>query len=163
MKKAIICLALIICVLTTAVSAQELIKTGVVIKIGHNTAVVNGEYKTLDVPAEIISGRTFVPLRFCTEALGASVNYIDASKTAVIKKDDITLELMLDKSVYKVNGELFESDVPPVLKNDRILVPVRVVSESLKTEVNWIEDAQIVTLGVLDNKTAVDGYLKNLF
>ncbi|MDD4028628.1 MAG: stalk domain-containing protein [Caldisericia bacterium] len=41
--------------------------------LGSNTAYVNDEPVTLDVPPMIKNGRTFVPIRFVTEALGASV------------------------------------------------------------------------------------------
>lgn len=163
MKKIIVYLVLILVLLSVSVSAEEQSESGIALKIGETKAFVNGEYKTLDVPAEIINKRTFVPLRFCSEALGADVKYFDETRTAVIKKGNITLELTLEKYVYKINGELFESDALPILKNDRILVPVRVVSESLGTEVGWYEDTQIVTIGVLDNETAFAEYLKSLF
>jgi hypothetical protein len=41
--------------------------------IGQTDARVNGELRALDVPAEIVDGRTLVPLRFFGEALGAAV------------------------------------------------------------------------------------------
>lgn len=41
--------------------------------VGSNEAIVNGEGIALDVPAEIINGRTMVPLRFVGESTG---NYV---------------------------------------------------------------------------------------
>jgi sugar lactone lactonase YvrE len=41
--------------------------------VGSTTAYLNGKEVTLDVPPMIKNGRTFVPIRFVTEALGASV------------------------------------------------------------------------------------------
>jgi|HigsolmetaAR203D_1030402.scaffolds.fasta_scaffold04083_3 hypothetical protein len=41
--------------------------------VDRTTAVVNGEARTLDVPARAIKGRTMVPVRFVAENLGASV------------------------------------------------------------------------------------------
>ena len=43
--------------------------------IGSRTARVNGATVNLDVPAQILSGNTMVPLRFVAEALGADVNW----------------------------------------------------------------------------------------
>lgn len=43
--------------------------------INSKTAWVNGERQMIDVPARIISGSTVVPLRFLSEALGASVEW----------------------------------------------------------------------------------------
>lgn len=54
------------------------------ISIGSKHVQVNNESQTLDVPAEIIDGRTMVPLRFVGEALGAKVNYDSSDKTVNI-------------------------------------------------------------------------------
>lgn len=45
----------------------------VTVKIGSNLALVNGEQFEMPEAAIILNGRTFVPLRFVTENLGASV------------------------------------------------------------------------------------------
>lgn len=44
--------------------------------IGSREATVNGQSKTLDVPAQINNGRTFVPLRFVSENLGLTVSWV---------------------------------------------------------------------------------------
>jgi len=43
--------------------------------LGSRHMTVNGRQSTLDVPAESIDGRTFIPLRALTEALGKKVFY----------------------------------------------------------------------------------------
>jgi Copper amine oxidase N-terminal domain len=52
--------------------------------IGSRQARVSGAPRLLDVPAFTINGRTMVPLRFISEALGASVQWIAASQTILI-------------------------------------------------------------------------------
>lgn len=47
-------------------------------------AFVNGEQKELDVPAKIVSDRTFVPLRFVVEALGEKVEWDNDNYRVVI-------------------------------------------------------------------------------
>ena len=54
------------------------------ISINSNIAVVNGEQQTLDVPAEITNGRTFVPVRFFAEALNMDVDWDAYTKTVII-------------------------------------------------------------------------------
>lgn len=44
---------------------------------------INGNELTPDVPAQIIDGRTMVPIRFIAEALGVEVNW-DASTNSVL-------------------------------------------------------------------------------
>ena len=43
--------------------------------IGSKSAKVNGQAKTLEVPAKTVNGRTMVPLRFISEAFGAKVDF----------------------------------------------------------------------------------------
>jgi hypothetical protein len=59
-------------------------ETRVQLTIGSARAYVNGASRTLDVPAQVQSGRTLVPLRFVSEALGATVLWNDAQRTVLI-------------------------------------------------------------------------------
>lgn len=47
-------------------------------------AIVNGNVNTLDVPAKIIDGRTYVPIRFVAEALEYNVNWSETEQTVLI-------------------------------------------------------------------------------
>lgn len=53
---------------------------------GQKQAVVEGKRVALDVPPQITQGRTFVPLRFVSETLGAQVHYHQATKTVTVVK-----------------------------------------------------------------------------
>lgn len=63
----------------------ELGDTSVSVIIGSKVAYVDGQLTTLDVPAEIKGGRTFVPLRFVSESLGAYVDYDEQTKTVSVR------------------------------------------------------------------------------
>ena len=53
--------------------------------IGNTTAFISGNKEvTLDVPAKIVGGRTFVPLRFVSESLGATVEWNSTEYVATI-------------------------------------------------------------------------------
>jgi hypothetical protein len=56
----------------------------VTLPIGSTIASVNGRSVALDVPAQIVNGRTMVPLRFISESLGAEVNWVDTTRTVQI-------------------------------------------------------------------------------
>lgn len=58
--------------------------TQISLRIGSNQAMVNGQNRVLDVPAQTISGRTLVPLRFVAEALGANVSWDAAQRVVFI-------------------------------------------------------------------------------
>jgi hypothetical protein len=53
-------------------------------QIGLERAFSGGAVIELDTPAKIVNGRTFVPLRFVGEALGAKVDWDQASLSVVI-------------------------------------------------------------------------------
>ena len=57
----------------------------IAIQIDTEYAFVNSERKDLDVPARIVNDRTFVPLRFVMEELGADVTWDSDSYTVNIK------------------------------------------------------------------------------
>jgi len=54
--------------------------------IGSTTATVDGVQQTLDSPPFLIAGRTLVPLRFISQALGASVNFDQSSQTVYVTR-----------------------------------------------------------------------------
>ena len=48
--------------------------------------------------------------------------------------------------VIFVDNEYVKYDVAPIVENDRVLVPVRAIAETLEMEVSWDAKAQKVTL-----------------
>lgn len=100
--------------------------------IGGTTATVNGETVTLDTPSVAVDGRTLVPLRFVSEALGEpvkwdSVNqYIWIGSTEVPKLEDVakpvSIEPYLDlfkKGEYVLKfGNITYSQVRILRKDD---------------------------------------------
>ena len=79
---------------------------------------------TMDVAAYIEKDRTYIPLRFVGEALGFDVTWDNASRTAILKNRDKVVKVAVDSNVFYVNGERFESDVKPQIKNSRTMIPV---------------------------------------
>lgn len=59
-------------------------KVDVTLKIGSKQARINGKDVPLDVPAQIISGSTMVPLRFVGEAMGAELKWDGVTRTVSI-------------------------------------------------------------------------------
>lgn len=60
----------------------------ITLKIGSKAALVNGMAIALDVPAQIVSNRTFVPIRFVAESLDAVVDWDPITRTVYIEKKD---------------------------------------------------------------------------
>ncbi len=64
--------------------------TVVELTIGSLHPTVNGQDWPLEVPAQIVNGRTLAPLRFVAEAFGSKVNWDAASQTVSIDSSMLT-------------------------------------------------------------------------
>ncbi len=71
--------------------------------IGQNTAYQNGKAITLDTPAKIIEGRTLVPVRFVSEALGAKVFWQGDTQTVRIASKLYDVVRVVDGDTIVVN------------------------------------------------------------
>lgn len=60
----------------------------IILTVNDQIASVDGEKVKLDVPATVISGNTFVPVRFIGESLGAKVEWFNPHKTIRIDLED---------------------------------------------------------------------------
>lgn len=114
--------------------------------IGDNTYWLNGETHTLDQPPIATKGRTLVPIRLVTEALGGDVQWIDKDTPITISYKEHHIELMLDSTDVIVDGEKCTLDVPAQVKKNRILLPIRFISEHLGMAVNYAQVTQCVSV-----------------
>lgn len=65
--------------------------------IGDNKLNINGDEKTLDVPAQIIEGRSMVPVRAISEAFGTKVEWNAATGTVTIDSVQAGAHAITDK------------------------------------------------------------------
>ncbi|MCL4424386.1 MAG: stalk domain-containing protein [Firmicutes bacterium] len=56
----------------------------VVLPVGSLTIYINGKPQTIDVPAQLVGGRTLVPVRFLSQALGATVDWNDTYQMVIV-------------------------------------------------------------------------------
>jgi hypothetical protein len=114
--------------------------------VGSTTLEVNGQAVTMDVAPFLENGRTWVPVRFVAERLGADVQWDPISKGVTITQTDVTIELVLDSTTIRVNGHATGMDVAPFLRQDRTWVPLRFVVENLGATVRWVTKPQEVII-----------------
>lgn len=120
------------------------------------TVYLDGRQLYFEVPAQILSGRTMVPMRAIFEELGASIYWDQYSRTVSSSKGSSTFSMTIGSNNYTVNGESKYSDVAAQIINDRTLVPLRVVSESLGCAVNYDGPSNIITITSGSNPGKVD-------
>ncbi len=115
---------------------------------------IDGRQIQFDVPPQIIKNRTMVPLRAIFEALGATVDWDEHTRTVVSTKNGIRVSLTVNYPRIDVNGEDVTLDSPPRIVNGRTLVPVRAISEAFKTNVEWNESEKTVV--ITTKETAIE-------
>lgn len=74
---------------TSTVTSQK-DSTTISLTIGSNVLYRNGEAKTLDVPAQIMNGRTMVPARAVAEAYGVKVDWDGYTQTVILNQESVT-------------------------------------------------------------------------
>lgn len=91
-------------------------------------------------------GQMYVPLRAMFEQMGATVSVSANGKTVTAEKPGASVSVTLGKTEVIINGEARPLDVPPILYQGRVLVPVRVISEALGAYVEWVSGRQVVVV-----------------
>lgn len=107
-------------------------------EFGTVSLLVDGQPVPTDVAPVQESGRTLVPLRAIFEALGATVQYDEASRQVTAVKEGRRVVLWQEDHLARVDSRLRWLDVAPIARNGRTLVPVRFVSEALGADVAWL-------------------------
>ncbi len=99
---------------------------------------VDGVLLTFDVWPRIYRDRLLVPMRAIFEKLGAEVAWEPSDRSISAKRRWLTTDLKIGQKAAMMNSEVGAvMDVVPVIVDDRTLVPLRFVSESLGARVEW--------------------------
>lgn len=60
--------------------------------------------------------------------------------------DLVTMSLEINKTTTTVNGKAGYTDVAPILLNNRTMVPLRIIAQSLGADVQWLEKTRTVEI-----------------
>jgi len=110
------------------------------------TVEISDDEISFDQEPIIYKDRTMVPMRKIFEELGADVNWDSSTQTATGRKGDRTVRVTVGSNKMYVNSKEISLDIPPMIMNNRTLVPVRAVAEGLGCEVDWDSKRYIVSI-----------------
>lgn len=125
--------------------------------IGQASYNINGGATAMDVSPVIKESRTFLPIRFITEPIGAEIQWVDAEKKVIINQDSTIIELWIGKNNAEINGKTVPIDpdnasVMPMIINGRTMMPLRFIAENLGCEVKWIPENNQIKIHYQGNK-----------
>ena len=115
-------------------------------KVGSNIYTVNGVNKVMDASPYIKGDRTYVPMRYMAETLGAEVVWDQTAQTVTLTKGDTVVVFTIGSTTYTVNGESAVADVAPEITSDRTMLPARYAAEALGAVVGWDAATQTVII-----------------
>lgn len=110
-----------------------------------------------DAAPEAKDGRTMVPLRAALEAMGATVDYEQATKTVTVTGEKASFTHVIGSDVITLSdGTEVKMDVASyATASNRTMIPVRFFSQVLGYDVYWDNDYKLVFL--LDEDAFVHG------
>ncbi len=114
--------------------------------VGVKYYYTNDVKNEMDTAPVIKDGRTLLPIRYVSETFGAKVDWDGKEEKVSISFGDKTVELWIGKDAAMVDGTLKRLDVAPEIIEDRTVLPLRFVSESLGLKVEWDEDLREIKL-----------------
>lgn len=115
---------------TTETTTEVTTDTQIEIPINQTYYLINGERYYTDSPAYIENDYTMLPLRSMASIVG-NVSYIADTKTAVITYGNKEIYITAGESTMYINGTAYPLDTKAVIKEGRMYLPMRAISEAL--------------------------------
>ena len=99
----------------------------------------------------IVDGRTLAPMREVFQAMNMAVSWDDNTKTAKAAGGRTTLTITIgENKLYKSSSRdgdsVFDLEVPAMIINNKTMIPVRAIAESVGATVDWDGDTNTVTI-----------------
>lgn len=130
---------------TTAVAA----KNKVVLTLGKTDVLINGQKSSLGnvaAPYGSKDGRTMVPVRFVTQALGGTIEWDQVNKKVGVLRGTQLADMWVGQKTMVMNGKTIVSDAAPEFKGTTTMVPLRILSEYFNWSISYDPKAKTVTL-----------------
>ncbi len=121
--------------------------TTVWMKLNSMQLKVNSSTTQMDTTPVMWNGMTYIPLRFLSEGIGATVSYDKATKGIWVMAGSDKLGFWAGKDTFSMNGVNKKVSSKVVIdKNGRTLVPLRFIAETLNWNVMFNSSDGFITL-----------------
>ncbi|MFC4596809.1 copper amine oxidase N-terminal domain-containing protein [Cohnella hongkongensis] len=90
--------------------------------------------------------RTMVPARLVSEKLGAKMQWEGELNRVTFSLKAATIRLTIGQNDAQVNGKTIAIDAPAVIKNNRTMIPLRLIGELFQAQVEWDAKRQLAVV-----------------
>lgn len=125
---------------------KEDLKGSVILAIGSQISFVDGQEHTDGDPPISKSGRTLVPVRYISEALGAKVDWDKPTNQVTVQQGDCVIKMTLGRKEMTINGVKKTLDVPVKTFQNRTYLPLRAIGEALSKSVIYCDKEKVVII-----------------
>ncbi|WP_430701383.1 copper amine oxidase N-terminal domain-containing protein [Paenibacillus tundrae] len=130
---------------TTPAPAPDM--TTVWMQVNSKTLKINDETTNMDTTPVLWKNTTYIPLRFLSEGIGATVKWDKKAQQVTVMAGNDTLEFWVNNNVMEVNGvKKNVGSTVFVNKDGRTQVPLRFIAELLNWDVKWAQKDGSITL-----------------
>ena len=125
---------------------------------GDIKIILNDKPLTTDVAPVIINNRVMVPMRVIGEGLGCKVDWDPMTERVSIENKAALAMLEVGKDYIDLiahttaSDKRLKIDSPAIIHKNRTLVPIRAISESFFSLVEWDEENRTVTITSIANR-----------
>lgn len=99
-----------------------------------------------DVRPTMMGNHVMVPLRGVFEKMGATVRWDPANQSVIARGNSHDITLRVGQRLANIDGRGYQLETPATMVQDRVMVPLRFVSESLGGVVDWNATEQLVSI-----------------
>lgn len=113
---------------------------------------LNGVRLAFDTPPVIENGVTLMPLRFLLETAGASVDWNEETRTALITYNNINIKITQNSDKAYINGAECDMGACAEILDNKMMIPLRFVSEGMGFSVEWDQNQNSIYINAnIDN------------
>ena len=111
-----------------------------------------------DTAPMLLQGHTLVPFRVIAEALHVHVAWDNSTRTVTAWNSKTKIQLQINNQTASINQNPVSLETPPVIINNRVLVPLRFFSEVFECQVDWDNNNKTVSINSPAQNMSVIGF-----
>lgn len=139
---------------TVRLTIERRRQTIILLAVGSATATVDGEALDMEAQPVLLKGTVMVPLRFISEALGSTVDWIPSLKIVSLRRAGTSIQLQVGSKTALIDLRPVSLLEAPVIVKGRTLVPLRFISEAFGADVAWDQQSKQVTITLARSPSA---------